>query len=78
MNEEFDVDMFIVCLKEENKCLRVEFVLFRRVESSENDVFEFELSVDVFEILWVNVCMYVDEDDYVFECGLSVVKIRVV
>lgn len=78
MNEELDVDTLIARLKEENKRLRVELALLRRVESSENDALELELSADVLEILRANVRMYVDEDDYVLECGSSVAKIRAV
>ena len=78
INEELDVDTLIARLKEENKRLRVELALLRRAESSEDAALQLELSAEALESLRVHVRRYVDEDDFVLDCGSSVTKIRVV
>lgn len=78
INEELDVETLIARLKEENKRLRVELALLRRVESSEDAALQLELSADALEILRAQVRRYVEEDDFILDCGSSVTKIRIV
>ena len=58
--------------------MRVELALLRRVESSEDAALQLELSADALEILRAQVRRYVEEDDFILDCGSSVTKIRIV
>ena len=78
INEELDVEMLIARLKEENKRLRVELALLRNSDSNEDAALELKLSAETVETLRASVRKYIDEDDYVLDCGSSLAKIRLV